>query len=409
MRAHKVCFFLLAVVFVSCSDNKTAQIWTDRPEFALYGELFNTVQNQYKVAVKYIEFPSMELNRQNSPDIIVASWLKNASTGLNFKSVDNFFRTRRLSRNIFYPQLLAIGRIDQNQYLLPVSFNIPALIFSKNREQYLSNQFTIDFDEIKKLSKEYNNINRGIYTRMGFSPLWNDNFILITAILSGASFREANPLAWDSAALENSMAFINKWTNEINTSTQAEDDFTFKYFFEPPERLIQGGRIFFSYMGSSDLFLLSEESKNQLDFRWVMEQNKILVTEDSVYLGIPKKVISKKAARAFILWFFKVENQRRILEYSRTNRISENIFGICGGFSALNIVTEQIYPLFYPELLGRMPPSEYFTNANVLPANWLILKERVVLPYLHDRARKERADEASSLERRLADWMRMNR
>jgi ABC-type glycerol-3-phosphate transport system substrate-binding protein len=409
MRIRGVCLFLLAVVLVSCNDNKTAQIWTDRPEIALYGEFFNTAQNQYKVTVKYVEFPAMELNRQNSPDIIVASWLKNSSTGINFKSLDNLFGARKLSRSIFYPQLLAIGRIEKNQYLLPVSFNIPALIFSRNREQYLSNQFTVDFDEIKKLSKEYNTISRGVYTRMGFSPLWNDNFLLTTAILSGASFREASPLAWDSAALERSMTFINNWTNEINTSTQAEDDFTFKYFFEPTERLIQSGRIFFSYMESSALFLLGEESKSFLDFRWIKEQNSILVTEDSVYLGIPKRVKSKKSAEAFILWFFKIENQRRILEYSRVNRINENIFGICGGFSALTLVTEQIYPLFYPELLGRMPPSEYFTYPNALPANWFILKERVILPYLHDRARNERPNDVNPLERRLADWLRMNR
>jgi len=409
MRSFKACLFLLAAVLVSCIDNKTAEIWTDRPEIALYGEFFNTAQNQYKVAVKYVEFPTMELNRQNSPDIIIASWLKNASTGSNFKSLDNLFGTKKLSRSIFYPRLLAAGRIERNQYLLPVSFNIPALIFSRNREQYLSNQFTIDFDEIKKLSKEFNAISRGVYTRMGFSPLWNDNFLLATAVLSGVSFREANPLAWDSAALEKSMTFINNWTNEINTSTQDEDDFTFKYFFEPPERLIKSGRILFSFIKSNDLFLLSDESKNIIDFRWIKEQNNILVTENSVYLGIPKKVKSKKAAEAFILWFFKIENQRRILEYSRVNRISENIFGICGGFSALNLVTEQIYPLFYPELLGRMPPSEYFTLPNVLPANWLIIKERVILPYLHDRARKEHPNDVYPLERRLADWIKINR
>ncbi|WP_461256609.1 hypothetical protein [Treponema sp. R80B11-R83G3] len=399
----------MAAVLVSCGDNKTAQIWTDRPEIALYSEFFNTAQDQYKVAVKYVEFPAMELNKQNKPDIIIASWLKNASTGSSFKTLDNLFVAKKLSRNIFYPRLLAIGRIDRSQYLLPVSFNIPALIFSRNREQSLSNQFTIDFDELKKLSKDFNTISRGVYTRMGFSPFWNDNFLITTAMLYGASFQESKPLVWDSTALEKSMTFINNWTNEINTSTQAEDDFTFKYFFEPPERLIQNGRILFSYMESSELFLLSEESKSLLDFRWVKEQDSIPVTEDTVYLGVPKRIMSKKSAEEFIIWFFKIENQRSILEYSRVNRISENIFGICGGFSALNLVTEQIYPLFYPELLGRMPPSEYFTLPNALPANWLIIKERVVMPYLRDRARKERPNDVYPLERRLADWMRLNR
>jgi len=408
MRSFKVCFFLLAVALVSCGDNKTAQIWTDRPEIALYSEFFNTAQDQYKVAVKYVEFPAIELSKQNKPDIIIASWLKNAYMGSNFKSLDNLFGAKKLSRSIFYPRLLAIGRIERNQYLLPVSFNIPALIFSRNREQSLSNQFTIDFDEIKKLSKDFNNISRGVYTRMGFSPLWNDNFLIMTAVLFGVSFREAIPLSWDSTALDRSMSFINDWTNEINTNIQAEDDFTFKYFFEPPERLIQNGRILFSYTESNELFLLSDESKSLLDFRWVKEKDSIPLTENSVYLGMPKRVKSKKAAEEFIIWFFKIENQRKILEYSRVNRISENIFGICGGFSALNQVTEQIYPLFYPELLGRMPPSEYFMLPNVLPANWLIIKERVIMPYLHERARKERPNDVYPLERRLSDWLRLN-
>ena len=415
MRIINALIVFSAVFIMSCFDNKAAQIWTDRGEFALYAEYFNNAQNQYKVSVKFVDSPASELlsssgmGKKDVPDIVAASWLKNSLTGSYFRSLEGLFGANKLSRSIFYPRLLAIGRIDRNQYLLPVSFNIPALIFSRGREQDSSNQFTIDFNEIKSLSKNFNIINRGVYTRMGFSPLWNDDFLFASSFLSGTSFREANPLAWDSLALERSMSFINNWTNEINTSTQAEDDFTFKYFFEPPEKLIQSGRILFSYMESSQLFLLSEESKNALDFRWVMEQNRIPLTEDSVYIGIPKKAKSQKAARAFIQWFFRIENQRKLLEYTRTNRINESIFGICGGFSALSPVTEQIYPLFYPELLGRMPPSEYYTLPNVLPANWVVIKERVILPYLHDRARKERADETYPLERRLADWMRMNR
>jgi ABC-type glycerol-3-phosphate transport system substrate-binding protein len=409
MRFFKALLFLPAVFLASCDENRAVQIWTDRGELALYGEYFNTVQNQYKVTVKFVEFPSAEQGRGNGPDIVIASWLKNASTKPYFRSIDNFFGAKKLSRSVFYPKLLAVGRIDRTQYLLPVSFNIPALIFSKNRELELSDQFTVDFDEIKKLSRSYNAVSRGAYTRMGFSPLWDENFLLSSVILNGASFREADPLVWDSASLEKSMDFFYNWTHEINTNSQAEEDFTFKYFIEPPQRLVQSGRILFSHMKSSELFLLSEEARKNLDFRWIMEQNRIPVTEDSVYLGIPKRAKSRKAARAFVQWFFKAETQRRLLEYSKTNRINENIFGICGGFSALSSVTEQVYPLFYPELLGRMPPSDNFTPPNILPGNWAVIKNRCVLPYLHDRSRMAKADDVYPLERRLADWQRMNR
>ena len=417
-------FFILPALFMfSCGDIKTVQIWTDRPEFALYGEYFNTVQDQYKVSVRYMEYPVSVLNRTNSPDIIIASWLKNSSTETYFKSLNNLFGTKKLSRSIFYPRLLAIGRIDRNQYLIPVSFNIPALIFSGGRKNEISNQFTIDFSEVKKISLEFNAESGGSYTRMGFSPLWNSNFLLTAAFMSGASFREDDapqsretarasvriPLAWDSAALEQSLVFINEWTNNINTSCQMEEDFTFKYFFESPERLIQSGRIFFSFIESNELFLLGEAAKNIIDFRWIMEQEMIPITEDMVMLGIPKWSKSQAAARAFIMWFCNIENQRLLLEYSKTNRINENIFGICGGFSALSSVTEQVYPQYYPELLGRMPPADNLMPPNIMPANWATIKEKVILPYLSERARSESADSLYPLERRVSDWVRINR
>jgi ABC-type glycerol-3-phosphate transport system substrate-binding protein len=415
MHRYLICVCLIIVLFLSCNDNKVAQIWTDHPEFALYGDYFNSSQNQYKVAVKYIENPSAQLGREsgrksgNNPDIIVGSWLKNTSTGDNFKSLDYLFGANKLSRSVFYPRLLAVGRIDRNQYLLPVSFNVPALIFSREKDLEISNSFTIGFEEIKKLSGAYNVLNKGSYTRMGFSPLWNDDFLMVTAVLFDSSFKEASPLAWDAAALNRSMDFVNDWTVRINTDNQAEEDFTFKYFIEPPEKLIQSGRILFSYMEISELFILSEESKNILDFRWLMEEEKIPIAEDAVFLGIPKKGKAPKAAKAFVQWFFKIENQRLLLDFSKANRISESVFGICGGFSAIGAVTEQIFPRYYPGLLGHVPPSEFLATPNILPGNWAVIRERVVLPYLHDRARSKQSEETMPLEKRLAEWQRVNR
>ncbi|MCL2276886.1 MAG: hypothetical protein FWC21_03220 [Treponema sp.] len=414
------CVLLLAFLFFSCNEADAVQIWTDRPEFALYGEYYNNSQNQYKVNVRYMELPANELSRSNSPDIIIASHLKNSSMQSNFKNINNVFGTRKLSRNIFYPLLLAAGRIERNQFLLPVSFNIPALIFSRENEQEMSNQFTVSFDEIKEISLKYNIINSGSYTRMGFSPLWNNRFLFTASVLKGASFREdtsqqgqarssnRNPLIWDSNALEQSMLFINNWTGEINTSSQMEEDFTFKYFYESPERLILSGRIFFSFIESSSLFLIGSDVMPALDYRWIMEEEMIPLTEDMIMLGISKWAKSETAARAFILWFFNMENQRQLLDYFRSNKLNENIFGICRGFSALSAVTEQVYPVFYPELLGRMPPSEYFLEPNQLPANWAAMRERVILPYLSERARAS-AENIYPLERRITDWIRMNR
>jgi hypothetical protein len=217
------------------------------------------------------------------------------------------------------------------------------------------------------------------------------------------------PVDWDLEALDAAMDYIYGWTREVNTDNQAEENFTFKYFFEPPEKVIHSGRILFSYTESSALFTLSDEIKGSLDFRWIMENDQIPITESSVFLGIPKKGKSQKAARAFVNWFFQAESQRQLMEYCKANGVNENVFGICGGFSALDQVTEQVFPRFYPDLLGRMPPSEFLVVPHVLPGNWAAIRERVVLPYLHDRARKEQADDIYPMERRLSDWVRANR
>ncbi len=423
-KSFSVIFICLpAFLFFACGDVKTINIWTDRPEFALYGDYFNTVQNQYKVTIQYFEYPAEKLISSSGeyPDIVVASWLKSRVTSAHFRSLNSLLGEKKIPNENFYPHLLELGRIDSNHHLLPVSFNLPALIFAEDNGSKLSNSFTIDFDEIKKLSSDFNVISRGSYTRMGFSPMWNEDFLFLTANLFGASFREAETvsnmwfaqgvthLAWDGAALAGSMDFINSWTQEINTGSQMEEDFTFKYFFEPPARLIQSGRILFSYMKSSVLFTLSEENKNSLDFRWIMEQNKIPIIEDAVFLGIPKKAKSPRAAKAFVRWFFSQESQKQLLEFSKANRINETVFGICGGFSSVAPVTEQIFPLYYPTLLGRMPPEEYLVPPNLFPENWAVIKERVVLPYLRDRARKNSAEDSESLEKRLSEWLRLNR
>jgi hypothetical protein len=163
-------------------------------------------------------------------------------------------------------------------------------------------------------------------------------------------------------------------------------------------------------MESNDLFTLSEDNKNGLDFRWIGSEDNILLTEDTVYMGVMKKEKSPRATEAFVQWFFTVETQRQLLETSKANRMIESVFGICGGFSAIAPVTEQIFPRFYPDLLGRMPPAESLTPAPNLPANWVTIKERVILPYLHDRARTLNANnEVNPLEKRLEEWIRMNR
>jgi ABC-type glycerol-3-phosphate transport system substrate-binding protein len=403
---------ILVLLLDSCvQSSTTAVLWTDRPEFALYAEYFNAAQGDYKIETRYFEEAAQHLTGKDSnhPDIVAGSWLKSAATRSLFRPLDKLFKKNRLSRESFYPPLLALGNIDDKQYLLPVAFNIPTLVFAQDKGELLSSPFTLTLPEIKALGKSYNIETNGVYSRMGFSPAWDDDFLFVSAVLAGASFQEASPLTWDNDALERSLAYVESWIREANTGIQAEDDFSFKYFYDPPAKLVISGRVLFFYMPSSDLFTLSQEQGANLDFRWIAGEDTIPISEDMVYYGIYRQSRAQKAAEAFTQWFFREETQRLFLEAGKNNRLNETRFGIANGFSALRTVTEQVFPQFYPSLLGHMPPGRFLSPPNILPRNWTAMKERVILPYLHDRIRATGRGDIRSLDRRLSDWNRLNR
>ena len=406
--------FLLLPCLSSCTFGTSNRVvlWTDRPEFALYGEYFNASQDKYKVEILYFESPSFKISEAEGsfPDIVAASWLNSVSVRGSFRSLDGLFNKDGLKRSDFYPRLLAMGNIDKHQYLLPVSYNIPAIIFARNFNQSsFSNPFTIEMAEIKEQSKAFNLVSNGVYSRMGFSLSSNTEFLFLAAILFNTNFREASPIGWDSQALENSIIWVKSWIEEANTSIQVEDDFAFKYFYDPPDKLVNSGRILFTFMDSSHFFTLPEERRTNLDFRWIAAKETIPLNELGVYYGIHKKTKVKKAADTFTKWFFSAETQRLLLEMAKANRLHETSFGIAGGFSAMKTVTEQVFPQFYPALLGRIPPESFLTPPSVLPRNWNDIKERAILPYLRDRIRHRTREEVRSLERRISDWYRLNR
>jgi ABC-type glycerol-3-phosphate transport system substrate-binding protein len=302
----------------------------------LYGEYFNASQDKYKVEVRYFESPAHRLAEMGDyPDIVAASWLKSASVRSFFKPLDSVFKKDGLNPSDFYPKLLVQGVVDDHQYILPVNYNIPAMIFSRESKNPPSNPFTIEMEEIKQKSKAFNLVSNGVYSKMGFSLSSNDEFLFIVAILFGAAFREASPIAWDSQALEQSISWVQRWIEEANTSIQVEDDFAFKYFYDPPDKLVNSGRILFTFMDSSSFFMLPEERRTNLDFRWIAANDMIPLYEGGVYYGIHKKTKALEAAKAFTKWFFTAETQKLLLETARSNRMQESSFGIAGGFSVM--------------------------------------------------------------------------
>jgi len=118
----------------------------------------------------------------------------------------------------------------------------------------------------------------------------------------------------------------------------------------------------------------------------------------------------KNAADTFVRWFYQEATQKNLLQISKQNHMSESLFGIANGFSAIKSVNDQIYPQFYPSLLGHIPPEDYLVPPNILPRNWETLKAKVVLPYLHERVSGNGVQKEGllPLDKRLSEWYRLN-
>jgi hypothetical protein len=401
---------LLCLSSCGLNASNTAILWTDRPEFALYAEYFNASQSKYKVEIRYFESPALNLNNTGDyPDIVVSSWIKSTNLRTFFRPFDSILKRNTHITPSFYPQLLELGNHDSRQFLLPVSFNIPAIVFAHDYSHTHANQFIIELDEIKERSRAFNRESAGVYTRMGFLPSTNDEFLYVVTALFGTAFQEAWPLGWEARALEDSITWIKNFISEANTSIQAESDFSSKYFNAPPDNLIKSGRILYTYMDSSGFFTLLEEQRSNLDYRWIASREMIPVNDGNVYLGIHRRTKALKAANAFTLWFFNKETQKMLMEAVKSKRLNETVFGISGGFSAMKTVTEQVFPQFYPDLLGHTPPEDFLASPYILPRNWPVIKGRVILPYIREKIRHSNPDELRSLERRVSDWYRINR
>lgn len=389
-------------------NDSIARIWTNQSEFVSYVELFNSSQDQYRIVVEYQENPAEALiQTRENPDLVVGPWLKGEKARAKIIPVEYLFNEMRINSLLFYKPLLDLGAIKNRQYLLPVSFNLPSVLFAPEYSSMMENDYSISLETIQSLSRNYNTREDDQYSRMGFSPRWNREFLFLATQMLGCRFEEgSHHLTWDDKQLPASIEYLRNWSRSINTNTRAEDDFQFKYLYDPPYRLVTSGRSLFSYISSDDLLKMPPDKLHNIDFRWLMNDNVIPVRDDIVYMGICRKARNLPAVEAFLIWFFSEETQRKLLERSRDMGIFDQSFGISGGFSSLREVNERAFPLFYPILFGHLPPTDALSVPRILPNDWYKVKEEVILPFLESAVIAEPAIEDPNriLQERLAAW-----
>ena len=385
---------LFLLLSTGCRKNKAAEehrvvIWTSCSEFAQYIELFNKTHKDNRAILVYKDNSALSLPPAKDeliPDIIVDSWLRNEAFNRSFCSLDYLFDNQILTSEIFYSQLLEAGRRKHVQYLLPVSFNLPAIIFSNENKDLVTDSYTLTMQQIREISSPFNQKNKNdSYTRMGFTVLSNPDFTYLATKLNGVKFHEEKgQIVWDEAKLQQTANLLKEWIVTDNGSVQIEEDFAFKYLFMPNYRQVTSGRTLFAYTNSASLFKMLKEQNLDIDYRWIVQDKSIPISDSLMMMGIYKDCNNKVGATEFIRWFFQSESQREILERKESMGLETEMFGISGGFSSVRDVTEHILPVYYTHLLTNLPPSQMFSLPQILPPRWESYKSMVVEPYLHN-------------------------
>jgi ABC-type glycerol-3-phosphate transport system substrate-binding protein len=400
---------------------ETAVLWTDSVEFVSYAELFNAQQEDFRIIVQYRENPAEAVSSagDKTPDLVIGPWLKNERIRANFRSLDTLFSGIGLGERSFYEVLLEPGKIQGEQYLIPVSFNLPAVIFSTENQGLIADDFMLTLDQIRAAGAAFNKKNsRGLFTAMGFAPGWDPTFLYAAASLRKVNFREGEPaFFWNNEVLEDTILWLRDWTASVNDSVTAEDDFQFKYLYSPEVKLVTSGRCLFAYTTSHELFGLNPDNSQNIEFRWLRgdegagegeggSAGKIPLIDEVSYLGMHRKAKNRNAARAFILWFFDEDVQKSLLERAREMDVRNVRFGISGGFSSLRSVNERVFQQMYPLLLGHLPPASAFRSPSILPLRWKDMKEEIVIPYLADAVSSE--EPIADLGFRINEWLKQN-
>ncbi|HOX49082.1 MAG TPA: hypothetical protein PLG14_07845 [Spirochaetales bacterium] len=398
----------LALSFLSAAKEGPAAVWTDVPELALYAELFNASQGRYRVEVEWkADLPSSIRDSKAQPALAVGRYLKSQAVRDRFQSLDYLFGELLVNQAAFYPVLLSLGNVEGRQLLLPLSFNLPTIVFAAGGEAKAADDFTIGVEELKAAAA-YNRKKGSSYDRMGFSPRWDGEFLTTLVNSGGASFKEGRPLAWSDQGLSAAVERARAWSESANGSRSAEEDFQFKYLYTPAYKYVAEGRALYAYLKSSDFFLVPEEKRSLLDYRWFAEGGAVPVDEAIVFAAMPRAGKGKAAAEAFLKWLYKEDSQKAALESARKTRSLEGSFGVAGGFSALRSVNERVFPLFYPALVGHLPPADGLSAPNVLPSDWPAIKEKVLKPWLLEATGRPPSARSpgQELQARLAEYLK---
>jgi ABC-type glycerol-3-phosphate transport system substrate-binding protein len=409
MSMKRITLIILTIIsfFASCTlnSNSTVILWTDKPVMAAYVEEFNAVQDTYRIEIVYKSEPGYALNSTENPgDLVISEFLNSPESIGLFSSLTDIYEDNRMDLSQFYSGLLNLGYLEQELFLLPVSFNLPTIIFKKSGISKDIPSFYMNPEDLEIAAVNFNKKSDANYEVMGFSPRWDNEVLFINAVLMNTNFHLLNTgiLSWDRQKLLDSLEMSINFSNEINGGLEQEEEFTTKFLYDPSYKLIEKNRILFYYSDLVNYFGIAPEKRKTLEFRWLASENKIPVLGNILFTGIPKEAKNRKGAIEFIHWFFNPDTQKNLLKSTQIKRMET--FGFADGFSSLPEINKNELAIIYQNLVGNIPRESSLIFPKTLPLNWIELKTQVIKPWMYDQSGENPQD--ISLQMAIEEWLK---
>lgn len=374
---------LVFFTLLSCqqANPKVSVLWTDIPEMAGYVEKFNASQNQWQILIEYRSDLSTELQTPGrKADLVVSRNLTGSKVRATLTPLSFLFERGGVTKSLFYKDLLSLGSEGDTPLLIPISFNLPVLVYQASRHPDLEGP-SLSFSRVRQLGKIFNTASPDRKHQLAFSPRWM-NFPVTVVNAMDVRFQEdfRGELTWDREHFSLALAYMKNWIKEDAGGEAAEREFTHKYLQTNPQRLLLDGRIDFYASTLRDFLSLPQSERQGLEFRYPEYSGRIPVEDDVIWAGIPSSALTRGAAQAFLQWFFQEPTQSALAEYSSKEYF--RCLGIANGLSPLTKVNEDLIPRFFPELSGKIPPGSRLRFPLPLPPGWPDFRDSVLKPWL---------------------------
>lgn len=392
-----ILLLIASLTIISCSSEQTISLWSDRREMADIVELYNKTAGDHRVIFQYKEeLVSSFVNSENRPDIIIGGDLANSLIKDEMNDLSAVIGTLEENAALIPEALRGGTYMDDEVRLLPLSYSPLAVLFRKSSKRLDRSAPNLELTEMMELSLSFNGENK-----IGYSPYWDDEFLLTAMELQGSSFTGSpeKPAQWDEGKLNRAQSFLQGW-NEKNGGRESVNLFNGKYMYDNRIKVLKEERILFTAVNLGDMMILSDAMVRDLDFLYLSHEN-AYHPGNIIYGGIYRKSGDFELSSQFLLWLLGKDNQEAVIASAIRN--SNGTFGFLGGLSSRDDVNSLVLARYYPELAGKIPESSYLLPQLEKPIDYDAVKFELITPWLNDRIRGE----ALSLYEAMDKWEKL--